>query len=115
LPNRAGLNSERSMCGGKYTILRQLNVPGSLGVIGSDGARDPEENMRNEFMAIVERDKRWYIAYCPEIPGANGQGRTKSAALKSLTAAIALILEDRRKDGLRGIPANAAREKVIVG
>ncbi len=53
--------------------------------------------MRNEFTAVVERDKRWYIAYCPEIPGANGQGRTKSAALKSLTAAIALILEDRRK------------------
>ncbi|PYM54564.1 MAG: HicB family protein [Candidatus Rokuibacteriota bacterium] len=53
--------------------------------------------MRNEFTAVVERDKRWYVAYCPEIPGANGQGRTKSAALKSLTAAIALILEDRRK------------------
>ena len=76
---------------------------------------EAEESMRNEFTAVVERDKRWYIAYCPEIPGANGQGRTKSAALKSLTAAIALILEDRRKDGLRGVPAKAAREKVIVG
>ncbi len=58
--------------------------------------------MRNEFTAVVERDKRWYIAYCPEIPGANGQGKTKAAALKSLRGAIALILEDRRKDGLRG-------------
>jgi predicted RNase H-like HicB family nuclease len=76
---------------------------------------EAEERMRNEFMAVVERDRRWYVAYCPEIPGANGQGRTKSAALKSLTAAIALILEDRRKDGLRGVPAKAAREKVIVG
>jgi predicted RNase H-like HicB family nuclease len=71
--------------------------------------------MRNEFMALVERDGRWYIAYCPEIPGANGQGRTKSAALKSLTSAITLILEDRRKDGLRGLPAKATREKVVVG
>jgi predicted RNase H-like HicB family nuclease len=57
---------------------------------------EAEESMRNEFTAVVERDKRWYIAYCPEIPGATGQGRTKSSALKSLTAAIALILEDRR-------------------
>ncbi|PYO05054.1 MAG: HicB family protein [Candidatus Rokuibacteriota bacterium] len=71
--------------------------------------------MRNEFTALVERDRRWYIAYCPEIPGANGQGRTKAAALKSLVGAISLILEDRRKDGLRGVPAKARREKVVVG
>lgn len=49
--------------------------------------------MRNEFTALVERDGAWYIAYSPEIPGANGQGKTKSAALKSLASAIALILE----------------------
>ena len=55
--------------------------------------------MRNEFTAIVERHGRWLIAYCPEIPGANGQGKTKAEALKSLRDAIALILEDRRKDG----------------
>jgi len=59
--------------------------------------------MRNEFTAVVERDGPWYIAYSPEIPGANGQGRTKSASLKSLAGAIALILEDRRKDGLRTV------------
>ena len=71
--------------------------------------------MRNEFTALIERDGRWYIAYCPEIPGANGQGKTKAAALKSLSGAIALILEDRRKDGLRGVPASARREKVVIG
>jgi predicted RNase H-like HicB family nuclease len=31
--------------------------------------------MHNEFTAIIERDEEWYIAYCLEIPGANGQGR----------------------------------------
>jgi len=71
--------------------------------------------MRNEFTAIVERDGRWHMAYCPEIPGANGQGRTKAAALKSLADAIALILEDRRKDVLRGVPVTARLEKVVVG
>jgi predicted RNase H-like HicB family nuclease len=72
-------------------------------------------HMRNEFTAVVERAGRWHIAYCPEIPGANGQGRTKTAALKSLGSAIALILEDRRRDGLRGVPSSARREKVVVG
>ena len=71
--------------------------------------------MRNEFTAIVERDGQWYIAYSPEIPGANGQGRTKAAAVKSLAGAIALMLEDRRKDGLRGVPARATRQRVVVG
>lgn len=71
--------------------------------------------LRNEFTAVIERDGEWYIAYCPEIPGANGQGRTKAEARKSLADAIALILEDRRRDGLRGMPRSAVREKVIVG
>ena len=71
--------------------------------------------MRNEFTAIIEKDSEWYIAYCPEIPGANGQGRTKDEARESLSDAIALILEDRREDGLRGVPPDAVRETVTVG
>ena len=59
--------------------------------------------MRNEFTAILERDGDWYVAYCPEIPGANGQGRTKDEARASLTEAIALITEDRRETTVRGL------------
>ena len=70
--------------------------------------------MHNEFTAVFERDGEWFIAYCPEIPGANGQGRTKDEARESLAAAIALILEDRREDGLRGVPADAERDTVTV-
>ena len=36
--------------------------------------------MKNEFTAIIEQDGEWYIAHCPEIPGANGQGKTKDEA-----------------------------------
>lgn len=71
--------------------------------------------MRNEFTAIIEKDDDWYIAYCPEIPGANGQGRTKNEAIESLSEAITLILQDRLEDGLRGVPADAVRETVTVG
>jgi len=56
--------------------------------------------MRNEFTAVFERDDDWYIAYCPEIPGANGQGRTKAEARASLAEAITLILDDRPKHHL---------------
>ena len=71
--------------------------------------------MRNEFTAIIEQDEGWFIAYSPEVPGANGQGRTKEEALKSLGEAIELILEDRREVGLRGVPATAIRETVTIG
>jgi predicted RNase H-like HicB family nuclease len=71
--------------------------------------------MRNEFTAVIERDGDWYIAYCPEIPGANGQGRTIEECRASLADAIALILEDRREEGLRGVPPDAIRETVTVG
>jgi predicted RNase H-like HicB family nuclease len=70
--------------------------------------------MHNEFTAVFERDHDWIIAYCPEIPGANGQGRTKEEARQSLIEAIALILEDRREDGLRGVPPDAERETVTI-
>jgi predicted RNase H-like HicB family nuclease len=70
--------------------------------------------MHNEFTAVIERDGDWFIAYSPEIPGANGQGRTKEEARASLADAIALILEDRREDGLRDIPDDAERDVVIV-
>ena len=71
--------------------------------------------MHNEFTAIIEQDEDWYIAYSPEIPGANGQGRTIEECRASLAEAIALILEDRREDALRGVPQDAIRELVVVG
>ena len=70
--------------------------------------------MRNEFTAIIETEDDWYIAYCPEIPGANGQGRTIEECRRSLAEAISLILEDRREDALRGVPHDAIKETVVV-
>ena len=51
--------------------------------------------MRNEFTAIIERDGEWFVAWSPEIPGANGQGRSVEECRESVSAAIQLILEDR--------------------
>jgi predicted RNase H-like HicB family nuclease len=47
--------------------------------------------MHNEFTAIIEKDDDWYIAYCPEVPGANGQGKSIEECKESLAAAISLI------------------------
>ena len=61
--------------------------------------------MENEFTAVVEpADEGGFFAYCPELPEANGQGETRDETLANLREAIALVLEDRREQGLRGVP-----------
>jgi predicted RNase H-like HicB family nuclease len=72
--------------------------------------------MHNEFTAIIESaSEGGYFAYCPEIPGANGQGETVDECRQSLADAIALILTDRREDSLRGVPEDAIRQTVSIG
>ena len=72
--------------------------------------------MKAEFTAIIdEAPEGGYWAICPEIPGANGQGETREEAKENLREAIALILEDRLEDGLRGLAAGAVRETISVG
>jgi len=70
--------------------------------------------MHNEFTAIIEKEDPWYFAYCPEVPGANGQGKTVDECRESLAEAISLILQDRREDALRGVPKDAIRDTVIL-
>jgi predicted RNase H-like HicB family nuclease len=71
--------------------------------------------MRNEFTAIVGQDGAWFISYCAEVPGANGQGKTREECLDNLREAIALILDQRREDSLRSMPADAKQELVVLG
>ncbi|MBK35161.1 MAG: HicB family protein [Gemmatimonadetes bacterium] len=72
--------------------------------------------MRNEFTAVIEEaDEGGYFAYCPEVPEANGQGETKEETLNSLREAIALVLEERREQGLRGVPEDADTLTFTVG
>ena len=68
--------------------------------------------MAHQFTAVYKKDDDWYIGYCPEVPGANDQGKTLEECRESLREAIKLILEDRRDDALRGVPADAIRETI---
>jgi len=72
-------------------------------LVGFSGAQklDYTRPMRNEFTAVIERDGDSFVAWSPEIPGANGQGRSVEECRESLSAAVQLIQEDRQEDGLR--------------
>ena len=47
--------------------------------------------------AELHREGKWIAAFCPEVPEANGQGKTEEEALASLRAAIDLVFDDRRE------------------
>ena len=70
--------------------------------------------MHNEFTSVIEQDGDWYVGFCAEIPEANGQGRSVEECRENLAQAIALVLQDRREDALRGLPPGAIREVVRV-
>lgn len=71
--------------------------------------------MKHEYTALIEQDEGWYVAYCPEIPEAHGQGKTIEEAKESLAEAIELIHEIRVEEALKIAPAGAVRETVEVG
>lgn len=72
--------------------------------------------MKGEFTAVIETaEEGGFWAFCPEVPGANGQGETVAEAKADLAVAIRLVLEDRLSDSLRGLPDDAIRESVEIG
>jgi predicted RNase H-like HicB family nuclease len=70
--------------------------------------------MRNRYTAVIQRDGKWFIAFCPEVPEANGQGKTREACLENLAAAIELVLEYRREQALEKAPRGAEETSVLV-
>lgn len=54
--------------------------------------------MEIPLTARLQKDGDWYVAFCAEVPEANGQGRTEEECLASLRDAVLLLMEDRRAD-----------------
>ena len=70
--------------------------------------------MVNQFHAIFERDGDFFVGYCPEIPGANGIGKTQVECRENLIDAIQLILLDRYEDSIRSLTDNYTDELITV-
>jgi predicted RNase H-like HicB family nuclease len=50
--------------------------------------------MREKFTFNIERDGKWFVGQCPEVPSANGQGRTLMSCTRNLAQAVALVLDE---------------------
>jgi predicted RNase H-like HicB family nuclease len=70
-----------------------------------------------QFTAIVhqgEPAEGGFWATCLEVPGANGQGETKSECLDDLKKAIQLLLEIEREEVFRLDPQAETTELVLA-
>lgn len=84
--------------------MSQLQIPPAI----------PDGATRNEFVAIIERIDANHVARCPEIPGVEGVGRTKMAALVDLREAVARTLAERRDQAVREASASAVFDLISI-
>mgnify|MGYP006287887697 CR=1 FL=1 len=70
--------------------------------------------MKNSYHAVFEKDGDWYVGFCLEFPGANGQGRTIEECRQSLGEAIELLIYDRAEDFRSSFSENAVQEMISV-
>lgn len=72
--------------------------------------------MKAEYAAVVQDGgEGWLWAWSPDVPGANGQGRTEAEALEDLAYAIELILECRRDKAREALAPGSQMVTVAVG
>ncbi len=54
--------------------------------------------MNQTYTAVVKQDGLWWIGWVEEIPGVNGQERTRDELLNSLRVTLVEALEMNRDD-----------------
>lgn len=99
--------TERKVLWARGVRARRLTGACSRALDRDEPERSYSASMKHEVTAIIEPDGDWHIAYCPEVPGANGQGKTKEEAPASLIAAIELIQAPQLLPAQLGKPQEA--------
>jgi len=49
--------------------------------------------VHGDFTAVIEQRGDGYVGYCPDVPGAKGEGRTPEECRESLAGSIASLRE----------------------
>lgn len=73
-------------------------------------------DVQNQYTVIIEDGgDGWLWAHAPEVPGANGQGRTAADAKADLAKAIRMMLDYWRETAEAAMPESAVKDTVRVG
>jgi len=58
-----------------------------------------------QMPVFVERDDKWFSAFCPSLQGCYAQGKTLEGAIENIRGVIELHIKDRIK-GKESIPSH---------
>ncbi len=68
----------------------------------------------NRFLVVIEKTKKNYSAYCPDLPGCVATGATREEAEKSMHEAIELHIQGLKEDNLPIPASNSFAEYIAV-
>lgn len=77
------------------------------------GIAGHNSSMDVPLTAEIHRDGEWFVAFCPEVPEANGQGHTQEECMASLREAVLLLMEDRREDARKRLEKENALLELV--
>jgi predicted RNase H-like HicB family nuclease len=60
----------------------------------------PPLKQKSKYTAVVQREGKWWVGWIEEVPGVNGQGRTRKEFLDNLKSALKEALEFNREEAL---------------
>ncbi|HYV41663.1 MAG TPA: type II toxin-antitoxin system HicB family antitoxin [Thermoanaerobaculia bacterium] len=67
-----------------------------------------------DYVVILEKGKKSFGAYVPDLPGCVAVGKTKREALRLIREAIEFHLDGMREDGLP-IPEPSSSTELVIG
>ena len=56
--------------------------------------------MKPTYTAVIQKDGKWWTGWLEEIPGVNGQGRTRRECVASIRSALKEALQWNRAEAL---------------
>lgn len=68
--------------------------------------------MKLRFTAIIQRGESFFVATCPEVPEAHGQGENEDGAVRDLEDSIESILDYRREEAFAKLAAGTERREL---
>ena len=68
--------------------------------------------MKQDYTAVIQQDEGWWIGWIQEIPGVNGQERTKGELLEALRITLRETIAYNREEALEA--AKVGYQEIII-
>jgi predicted RNase H-like HicB family nuclease len=72
------------------------------------------KRMRQTYTAVIKQSDGWWIGWIEEVPGVNGQGKTREELIEDLRAALIDMLAIYRERAREAAQGSYTEEEIAV-